>query len=211
MHDARQLFLEALDRARPLLVAQESSESWDRPSALRDMTVGALAAHLVRALTTVSTYLRARPPNGSPIPAAAYYTTVLPTGDLEDPVHVGIRERAWQESTKGHQGVVSAWDESAAEVRSRLKDEPDDRILAVAGGLVIRLDDYLVTRLIELVVHTDDLAVSVGLDTPNFDSSAMSLVLEHLVEVARLHHGDLAVVRAFTRKERDAVDALRVF
>jgi hypothetical protein len=31
-----------------------------------------------------------------------------------------------------------------------------------------------------------------------------------LVEVARILHGDVAVVRALSRRERDAVEALRV-
>ena len=72
------------------------------------------------------------------------------------------------------------------------------------------LDDYLVTRLIELVVHTDDLAVSLDVAAPPIPAAATGLVITTLVEVARIRHGDTAVLRALTRRERDAVAALRV-
>jgi hypothetical protein len=39
----------------------------------------------------------------------------------------------------------------------------------------------------------------------------MEIAFANLVEVARVRHGDLAVLRAFTRRERDSVDALRIF
>jgi hypothetical protein len=68
-----------------------------------------------------------------------------------------------------------------------------------------------VTRMVELVAHTDDLAVSVGLEPPPPDPDAATLVVHCLVDVARRRHGDLAVVRALTRRERDVVDALRAF
>jgi hypothetical protein len=36
------------------------------------------------------------------------------------------------------------------------------------------------------------------------------VAVETLVEVARLRHGDTAVLRALSRRERDPADALRV-
>jgi hypothetical protein len=78
------------------------------------------------------------------------------------------------------------------------------------GGGTMNLDDYLQTRLVEIVVHDDDLAMSVGLPT-NIPAEAISLAVDHLFAVARLQHGDLAVLRAFARRERDESQALRVF
>ena len=60
------------------------------------------------------------------------------------------------------------------------------------------------------MVHGDDLAVSLGVDPPLLPPAATGLVIATLVEVARIRHGDIAVVRALARRERDAVDALRV-
>jgi hypothetical protein len=73
----------------------------------------------------------------------------------------------------------------------------------------MRLDDYLETRLVELVVHDDDLATSVDVPT-ELPGEALELAIDHLVAVARFRHGDLAVVRALARRERDISEALRV-
>ena len=82
--------------------------------------------------------------------------------------------------------------------------------MQVYGDLVLILDDYLVTRLIELVVHGDDLAASLAVTPPPLNAPATGLVIATLVEVARIRHGDPAVLRALTRRERDVVGALRV-
>jgi len=72
------------------------------------------------------------------------------------------------------------------------------------------LDDYLPTRIVEIVVHADDLAVSVGAPPVPFPADVVDVVVDVLVRTARVTHGDLAVVRALSRRERDAADALRV-
>ncbi len=54
------------------------------------------------------------------------------------------------------------------------------------------------------------LAVSLHLDLPDLPVEAAGLAITTLVDVARLRHGDLAVLRALTRRERDAASALRV-
>jgi hypothetical protein len=211
MNDARQAFLDAAGTVRSVLAAGEVADRWDKPSVLRQMSVGALAGHLLRAATTVVAYLEQPPKGETPISPGEYYATILATSEISDPMHVAIRERAEKEGAQGHDAVVSRWDETVAHLIDVLGSEPDDRVLTVAGDLVMRLDDYLVTRLVEVVVHTDDLAASVGLNTPRFASAAMKLVFDHLIEVARVRHGDLAVLRGFSRRERDDVDPLRIF
>ncbi|MBI2703935.1 MAG: hypothetical protein HYX32_01395 [Actinobacteria bacterium] len=34
------------------------------------------------------------------------------------------------------------------------------------------MDDFLKTRFVEIIIHADDIAVSVGLDTPDFPATA---------------------------------------
>ena len=107
--------------------------------------------------------------------------------------------------------VVERWDRAADELARRLPDEDPARLLTVLGGqITISLDEYLKTRLVELLVHVDDLAVSVGLPDPEFPQEAREAVIDVLLGAARRRHGDLAVIRAFTRRERDSVQALRV-
>jgi hypothetical protein len=62
----------------------------------------------------------------------------------------------------------------------------------------------------ECVVHIDDLAASAAIETPTLPPFAVNVTIEALIEIARAHRGDLAVVRALSRRERDTVDALRV-
>ena len=73
------------------------------------------------------------------------------------------------------------------------------------------LDEYLVTRLLELVVHLDDLAVSLGVDTPAVDAQAVDLVTQCFLGVARIRNGDVAVIRALARRERAPATVFPVF
>jgi len=70
------------------------------------------------------------------------------------------------------------------------------------GPWALSLDDFLTTRLLEIAVHCDDLAVSVGVPTPPLDPPALDPVLALLTRLAVRRHGQAAVLRAFSRAER---------
>jgi hypothetical protein len=110
----------------------------------------------------------------------------------------------------GLPALLRQWDSAIEKLDERLGYEAGSRKIKVIGGLVLRLDQYLVARIVEMLVHSDDLAVSVGTDLPGFPGAAWDVVIGTLVDVARLHRGDLAVLRALSRRERDDVQALRV-
>ncbi|MES2092386.1 MAG: hypothetical protein V4531_01065 [Actinomycetota bacterium] len=76
-------------------------------------------------------------------------------------------------------------------------------------GEELLLDEYLRTRLVELAVHTEDLALSIGVEVTS-PAPAVSMAVDILVAAARERHSDQEVLRALTRRERDTVDALRV-
>ena len=113
-------------------------------------------------------------------------------------------------SAGGYEALAARFEEELHHLKLRLAGEPEDRRIRVFKDLVLLLDDYLVTRIVELVVHSDDLAVSLGTATPDFPPEASALAIEVLVDVALLRHGDLGVLRALTRRERDDIEALRV-
>jgi hypothetical protein len=69
-------------------------------------------------------------------------------------------------------------------------------------GWALSLDDFLVTRMVELAVHMDDLAVSVGLSVPELPGAALDPVVELLTGLAVRRHGQAALLRALTRAER---------
>lgn len=60
----------------------------------------------------------------------------------------------------------------------------------------VRLGDFLRTRVLELVVHADDLAASVALEPPTPTPAAADVALDVLLRTARSTHGDLAAIRS---------------
>lgn len=212
VHDttARSLLLAAATQAIDLAAEPAVGSAWDRPSTLPGFSVGGLAGHLVAGGTSVvARYLVAPAPDGEPVDPPQYFLTLL-SADHDDELNTGIRQRGEAVAAVGQEAMLATARRVLAEVAGRLAALPAGTTVRVAGGLVLDLDDYCVTRLVELVVHTDDLAASVGLATPAIDPAAVELVIGCLLEMARRRHGDLAVIRALTRRERDTVSALRV-
>jgi hypothetical protein len=206
----RPLFLETLTAVRPLLASSEVAARWDEPSALREFSVRGLAGHLVRATLNVEKYLdRAEPAGEEPISAAAYYANL--DRDISSLRHVGVRQRGELLAAGGHERLIAEFDRLATCLEERLRRESDDRLVRVVGDAVLRLDDYLVTRTVELTVHADDLAVSVGLDYPTLPPGALDVTLATLLDTARHRHGDLVVLRALSRRERASGEVLPVF
>lgn len=221
MSEIRAVFLEAVASVLPLLEAPELAARWEEESALAHFSVQGLAGHLLRATTSVEAYLdRPEPgPDEEVLSAAAYFAAAIysdlgdapSTGpDLTGEFHVAIRARGEETAAGSPEALAEAWSEAAARLATRLAAETADRRMRVFNNLVIRLDDYLVTRLVELCIHADDLAVSLDLEPPDLPVAASGLAVSTLVELARGRHGDTAVLRALARRERDTVAALRV-
>ena len=63
--------------------------------------------------------------------------------------------------------------------------------------------------MVEIVVHTDDLARSIDVPTPAFPDDVYRPVLHLLAELATERHGQAALTSALTRRERmpDTVSA----
>ena len=92
------------------------------------------------------------------------------------------------------------------ELTPRLRAEPADRIVGVAGGVaVMTLDAYLETRIVEQVVHLDDLARSLGRDPWPLPPDAQDLALHIGIDIARLRHHPNVVVHALYRSRLDPV------
>jgi Mycothiol maleylpyruvate isomerase N-terminal domain len=186
-------------------------QRWDSPSALEHFSVRGLAGHLVRATGSAEAYLDRPEPEAAPISSAEYYAAAVDDTDIESSLHVAVREKGEAEAAEGHPALVDKLDGLVERLHGRLETEPEGRLVSVFKDLVLRLDDYLVTRIVEQLVHCDDLAVSIAIDTPPAPAGAMELAFANLVDIARVRHGDLAVLRAFTRRERDSAEALRIF
>jgi len=210
MTGRRSLFLTCSAAARSLAGSPEVAGAWDEPSALERWKVSGLTAHLARATTSVEAYLDAdTAPEGDSISAARYYELILDR-DLDSELNVAVRARGDEMATEGLRPLLALWDGALARLAERLEYETASRKVRVYDDLVLRLDDYLVTRILEIIVHSDDVAASTGAALPDFPTAAFDLVIGTLVDVGRLHHGDVAVVRALARRERDEPNALRI-
>ena len=208
MVDMRSEYLAAAAAAREVIALPEVALRWQEPSALAQMTVGALAAHLVRAGTSIleRAIEDPEPAGAAIISAAAYYAPL--TADLDSGSNARVRATAAEEALVGHRAVLGRMDRGLDRLRSGLEGQPEGRLVAVREGEVLRLDDYLATRILELALHTDDLCLSVGRVTPELPG--IEVAIQTLIAVAAHRHGDLAVLRALARRERDPDEVLRV-
>jgi hypothetical protein len=168
------------------------------------MTVGGLAVHLAGQAGNAVALLQAGPSGSELITLDEHYRRAawVHTG-LDDEANVGIRESADGEAADGPD-ALRAKAEADLEalpgvLASRTEDDP---VLIPWQGWALTAHDFLVTRLMEMLVHSDDLAASVGLPTPQFPDEAVRLVLGLLTSVAVERHGQTALVRALSRPQR---------
>ncbi|WP_374158863.1 maleylpyruvate isomerase family mycothiol-dependent enzyme [Mycobacterium sp. G7A2] len=142
------------------LVRSIADDRWDEPG-LGDWTVRDLVGHTSRSLTTVSTYLRTQAVNEDVSSAVDYYVRIrdYAAGMGTD----AIVERGRQAGRDLGADPAVAIDHLLARVLDDL-DGVDDPLIAVIGGLGIKLSSYLPTRTFELAVHGIDIARAVGVD-----------------------------------------------
>lgn len=207
--NVREAYLSAARAAVDLLGQGVVGERWHEPSCLPELQVSGLAGHLARSVLQVEWVLDRPEPDGDPISAVQYYGELAGVDDVDSDLNAGVRARG-EETAAGGWGRLYL-DASGAldRLSPRLANVPEGR-LVLAFGRSLTIDEYLKTRLIELTVHLDDLAESLGQDPPDVPLEATAIAIAVLVGVGRARHGDVAVLRSLTRRERDSLDALRV-
>ncbi|WIN00659.1 maleylpyruvate isomerase N-terminal domain-containing protein [Actinoplanes oblitus] len=199
----REVYLESAEVVTAFLAQPAVAERWDAPSSLARLRVGGLTAHLAGQVTQVPPVLDA-PVVDEHIRLAEHFarSTWIDSG-LDSDVNVYIRCSAEEAATAGAAAVTEAATTALAALRRRLPAEPPDRVIQLPWGpWSLSLDDFLVTRLLELAVHCDDLATSIGADTPPFPPSWFDPVISVLCHLAARRHGQPALIRALSRAER---------
>lgn len=210
----RSTFIDTAAATLQLLDDPAVAAAWPAPSALPDMTVGGLAAHLARAVLTVHGYLAGEPPAGDAdvVDAAGYLLAAVPDTARDSDTNVQVLARA---EAGGRDGADAVRQRAAAalwDLRGDLPGTPSDRVLAVLGGTAIGLDDYLATRIVELVVHAGDLVASVdGLGPPTLPEAGEAVTVRVLAEVARRRTSTAAMVTTLARRERAPTQVPRAF
>ena len=201
---ARDAYLAAAGQAVALLREPEVGAAWDQPSALAEMTVGGLAGHLAYQIFSVGSALEEPASEEAPIPLLEHYArAVWINAPLDGEVNVGIRARGERVGSEGPQSLWERARAAFAELQTKLAGlSGDQAVFMPQTGWALSLDDFLITRMMELAVHMDDLAVSVGLAAPELPDAAFDPVLVLLARLAARRHGQAALLRALTRVER---------
>ena len=175
--------------------------AWDRPSVLEDQRVSSLAGHLARGgVWVVADYLDAGVPDG-PVDfesAGEYFATFASTVSPDD--HRSIRNRGAAVGSVGRDELLQRLEERLGALEPRLRSLDPAHLIAVMGGNVMRLGDYLATRIVEQIVHLDDLARSVDLHSQLISAEAEALTIWVGIEVARRRSGNTALIRALYRE-----------
>ncbi|WP_436531435.1 maleylpyruvate isomerase N-terminal domain-containing protein [Actinoplanes sp. HUAS TT8] len=200
--NVRDVYLESAEITTTLVTHPAVARCWDTPSALAKMRVGGLTAHLVSQIIQVGPVLDA-PAADELVSLQEHFarSTWIDDG-LDSEVHTYIRRTAEAEATAGAPALATAAATALAELRRRLPAEPPDRVIQLPfGPWSLTLDDYLVTRLLELTVHGDDLATSIGVETPAVPPACFDTVVGVLSHLAARRHGQTALLRALSRAE----------
>lgn len=197
-------FLQAADIAARQLQDPAVARAWSDPSALPAMSVGALACHLAGQLFSVRDLLAAPKTEDVPIPLLDHYQRAAwVRAGVDDQVNVDIRTSAEGSAADGHAALVARVAAALEELPDRLASQEAGRSVHLPWqGWSLTLDDFLVTRMMEITVHGDDLAASLGQEPPELPDTVLGPVLGLLVGVALRRHGQSAVVRALSRAER---------
>ena len=133
--------------------------------------------------------------------------------DDTDPFSASLRAAAEAFAQTGPEIVMAACTTARDELVGLLTGVPAARpvpVVRVPGGQV-ELVEYLRTRVLELVVHGDDVVCSVaGMSVASPPPATMGTCMDVCLELARARAGDLPVLRAFTRRERAEKDVFLV-
>ncbi|MGD0609329.1 MAG: maleylpyruvate isomerase N-terminal domain-containing protein [Streptosporangiaceae bacterium] len=197
------LFPAAAAVALDLIQRGEIRDQWVMPSALPKMSIGTLACHLGRQVVRAAELL----PMATDIPAlesadahyhrAAWVMSTSPDEPSND------RSTDDADAALGAAALAGRSAEALKTVRRLLAAGTARDVVPLPWqGWSLRRDDFLLTRMLEIVVHSDDLALSVGVRTPEFPAEVFAPVRDLLVRLAVSRHGQSAVISALARSER---------
>ncbi|WP_416986714.1 sterol carrier family protein [Streptomyces sp. T028] len=146
-------------------VAGLTAEQLALPTRLGEWAVRELVAHVTMAVETVSRNLERDEPVKAELTLLQWpFATAARATGIDDDT---------RRLAEAHPDLDALFARTEERLTRALAHAPGTRLLAARTG-AITLDDYLVTRLVELVVHTDDLNAAVpGLAVP-FDRQALA-------------------------------------
>lgn len=205
VHLDRSAVTSTVDQLADLVGSARVADSWQAGSALPGMTVGGLARHLVSQPECAVEFLTMPvPPGAAVLSLLGHYERVdWLHAPADAPENTSIRDEFNALASGGHAASVEILARSARQLGAAM-DAAGPGTYVPWQDCVLATDDFLVVRLMEMIVHADDLACSVGLPTPGFAAEALDPVLALLAALAQRRRGQDAVLRALSRQERSA-------
>jgi len=204
-------FADSGARTHSVLATDAVAAAWTEASILPEMTVGDIAGHLLAVLIMFDRrYALTPPPDALPAdPDGAGYAAVRlgDASDLDRPPFRIPREGGRRVAARGHAAAVEQFAALLEGLEARLRDDDADRALLVGDDAATTLRAFTTTRIVELVVHGDDLAESVGAAILPPSADAAEIVIGRLVASTRHRVGDSRPIRALVG--RGEVDDLR--
>jgi hypothetical protein len=212
MHDLIDTYFEVAECAADLLDDPETAKRWDEPSALEGLSVGGLVAHIAMGPRYILHLLDGPGVADAPVVGIGRYVAAFKMDSFDADIHRYIRDKGTHSASYGHERTIARFRESIAALRNRLAGESGDRILDMRPTLpwAITLADRIRLQVWDLVVHVDDLAVSLGQSGAEAPKGASTVAIDAMLEAARSQHGDRAVIRALSRRERSPDEILPV-
>ena len=200
----RTAFLQTVDVSLALASTPEVAQAWERESACTGMTVGGLAHHLLGQAVNTARFLATAPVEQQPIALLAHYEQASWVKASRDGRTDPEQTDADNAAAQAGRDAVLAEARAAVEALPELLARPrhPDTVHITWQGWSLATDDFLTTRMMEMLVHGDDLAASVGLETPAYPDVAAAAVVGLLGGVALRRHGATAMVRALSRPQR---------
>jgi hypothetical protein len=172
------------------------------------MSVGGLTRHLASQPVNVVTLLPADRSEGAGAETIDlmehYVRAAWLREDLDGEANRSIRSTADRQASEGSDAATAVLSDARAELDAVLADAPPTTYVPWQGWS-LATDDFLVTRLMEMVVHADDLAASVDVSTPDFGPTVLDPVFRLLTALAVRRHGQDALLRTLTRPQRAPV------
>lgn len=191
---------EALGVFGELVLEPSVTAAWSHESDLPGYTVGGLAGHVVTLMVGLERRIESGGAPVTTIPYVSWYAPALSSGGG----HAGLIEAGEEVAARGPAKVAAELQATGARLERRIRTASCDLVIPLASvpGAGVRLDDFLRTRFVEITVHADDIASSVGLPCPGFPPAAWALAAGVVSEAMQVEGSGAAFVLDATRPGR---------
>lgn len=160
-------------------LATAAAADWTAPSVLDGWSRADLAAHIVSVAASVMSIDSA--PRGTPARTVSdYVASYAPAA----PDIAGVARRSAAEAERSPDRILASIDERFDDARVNVERVGLRDQVVTTPRVPVRLADYLLTRVIEIVVHADDLARSMpDLPAPELPREPVRLAVRALMDV----------------------------